>query len=110
MGNWDAMEYYAVLQTWLSGDVAAGPEHGGDLGKALGAVQALVYLMPGSTDQYFVAEEIEEEARLIPRCVFQPLVSPFGHVAEGRPECQPQIQAAIITCLRDGAGNPSAAM
>lgn len=98
-GNWDAMEYYVISQTWLSGDVAADPKFEGDLARALGEVQAKVYLMPGSTDQYFVAEEIEAESRLIPRCVYEPLVSPWGHTAEGRPECQAQIQAAISACL-----------
>lgn len=100
-GNWNAMEYYVVSQTWLSGDVAGDSEHAGDLSRALAKIEALVYLLPGSTDQYFVAEEIEQEAKLIPRCIFQPLESPFGHVAEGRPECQAQIQKAISTCLQE---------
>lgn len=45
------MEHHAVSSTWLHGDVAANPMHNGDLVSALGAVQALVHLLPGETDQ-----------------------------------------------------------
>jgi len=100
--GWDALDLYRVLHTWMNGDPAADPKYGGDLARALGDVQALVYLMPGSTDQYFVAEDIEKESMLIPRCIFQPLVSPFGHIVEFRPECQAQIQAGISACLSSG--------
>ncbi len=46
---------------WLRGDVSDNPTHNGDLRSALGAIEAQVYLMPGTTDQYFISEEIEEE-------------------------------------------------
>ena len=45
------------------------------------------------------SEEIEEEGALIPKCVFQPLESPMGHVAESAADMQPQIEAAIGACL-----------
>ena len=65
-----------------------------------------VYLMPGTTDQYFISEEIEEEGALIPQCVFQPLESPMGHVAESAADMQPQIEAAIGACLALAQGAP----
>ena len=102
---WDALDFYAVSDTWLRGDVSANPTHGGDLRKALGAIEATVHLMPGSTDQYFIAEEIADEAAMIPGCVFAPLVSPMGHVAESAADMQPQINGAIAACLAKSASN-----
>ena len=75
------------------------PTYRGDLAAALGSIEAKVYLMPSTTDQYFISEEIEKEGLMIPDCVFQPLVSPMGHIAESAPDMQPQIQAAIDACL-----------
>jgi len=97
--RWDALEYYVVSDTWLRGNVSDNPVYEGDLQKALGAIRALVYMMPGSTDQYFVAAEIAEQARMIPNCVLSPLESPMGHVAESAADMQPQIQSAIQACL-----------
>ena len=91
---------------WLRGDVSDNPTHNGDLRSALGAIEAQVYLMPGTTDQYFISEEIEEEGALIPQCVFQPLESPMGHVAESAADMQPQIEAAIGACLALAQGAP----
>lgn len=99
IGNWDALEHYVVSSTWLRGDVSNNPKHKGDLRSALQSIEALVYLMPGSTDQYFVAEDIKKQADMIPNCVYEPLVSPMGHAAERMPDRQPQINAAIAACL-----------
>jgi homoserine O-acetyltransferase len=47
--------------TWFHGDISADPRYGGDLVKALNAIQARVLLMPGETDLYFrVADNAAE--------------------------------------------------
>lgn len=101
--NWDAMEHYAVSSTWLRGDVSNNSTHKGDLRSALASIEALVYIMPGSSDQYFIADDIKDQAALIPNCVYEPLVSPMGHAAERMPDMQPQIDAAIAACLAKAA-------
>jgi len=98
--DWDAMEYYAVSDTWLHGDVSNNDQFKGDLKKALGSIKAKVYLMPGSTDQYFRMDEVEAESKMIPGCVFKPLISDKGHTAESQEACQPDINAAIADCLK----------
>ena len=45
------------------------------------SVSAAVLLMPCTTDQYFRAEEVREEARLLPNAVFCPIESDWGHRA-----------------------------
>jgi len=97
--NWDAMEYYVISDTWLHGDVSSNSAYNGDIKAALGAIKAKVFLLPGSTDQYFVAEDIEKESKLIPNCVYSPLASDFGHAAEFLPWTQGKINEAIQKCL-----------
>jgi len=97
--NWDAMEYYVVSETWCHGDVSANSKHNGDLKAALGSIQARVFLLPGSTDQYFLASEIQEEAKMIPKCVYKPIVSRFGHICEMIPWNQKSVNEAIRQCL-----------
>lgn len=101
--NWDAMEYYVVSDTWLSGDVSNNDTFKGDLKKALGSITAKVYVMPGKTDQYFQSEEIALQTQDIPNLVFQPIDSDFGHVVDDRPECQSAINEAIQRCLAETA-------
>ena len=99
--GWDAVSHWAVSSTWLHGDVSAnlGDTFGGDLSKALGSIDAKVVMLPGSTDQYFLAEEAAFQAAMIPRgeCVVLP--SPMGHVAERMADMQGRINAAIAACL-----------
>jgi len=101
--GWDALEFYEVSDTWLRGDVSRNPAHNGDLKSALNSIEALVYFLPGSTDQYFRAEEIAEEAKHIPNCIFKPLESPMGHLAESAQDMQEIINDAIQVCLRKSA-------
>ena len=53
--------------TWEAGDISRDPRYGGDLAKALAAIQARVLLMPGETDLYFrVADNAAELPHLRP--------------------------------------------
>ena len=70
----DAGNLYAQARCWDAGDISANPIYGGDLPRALAAIQARVLLMPGETDLYFrVADNALElphlrhgEMRVIP--------------------------------------------
>lgn len=70
----DAANLYAQARCWDAGDISANPLYGGDLTRALNAIQARVLLMPGETDLYFrVADNAAElphlrhgEMRVIP--------------------------------------------
>lgn len=70
----DAGNLHAQARCWDAGDISANPLHGGDLSRALQAIQARVLLLPGETDLYFrVADNAAElphlrhgEMRVIP--------------------------------------------
>jgi homoserine O-acetyltransferase/O-succinyltransferase len=73
-GQRDAANLYAQARCWDAGDISANVLYGGDLPKALAAIEARVLLMPGETDLYFrVADSALElphlrhgELRVIP--------------------------------------------
>ena len=97
--TWDVLEYYEVSDMWRRGDVSKNDVYRGDLKKALSAIRAAMWILPGNTDQYFRAEEIAEEAKMVPNATFEPLVSSMGHMAEFDDACQPAINKAIAAAL-----------
>ena len=97
--KWDALEYYEVSDTWRRGDASANERFNGDLKGALACIEAKMWILPGSTDQYFRAEEIALEASMVRDAVFQPLQSSLGHFAEFDESCQPAINNAISAAL-----------
>ena len=48
----DANNLLAMLWTWQNGDISANALYGGDFARALGAIKAQAYVMPGRTDLY----------------------------------------------------------
>jgi len=60
-GQRDAANLYAQARCWEAGDISANPLYGGDLQRALAAIQARVLLMPGETDLYFRVADSELE-------------------------------------------------
>lgn len=79
--GWDANNLLAKLATWQAGDISAGPLYNEDFELALGAIKARAILMPCTQDLYFPPEDNEIEAHHIPRAVFRPYNSPWGHCA-----------------------------
>ena len=79
--NWDANDLLSKLATWQRGDVSAGKIFKGDLGAALGSIQARTILMPCNQDLYFPPEDNRLEAEMIPGAQFRPISSDFGHCA-----------------------------
>lgn len=79
----DANNLLTMLWTWQNGDISDNPLYKGDLKKALGAIKAKAFVMPGSTDLYFPPEDSENEVAHMPNATFVPIKSVWGHFAGG---------------------------
>ena len=72
-----------MLWTWQNGDISDNELYKGDFKKALGAIKAKAYVMPGQTDLYFPPEDSEFEVANMPNAKFLPVPSIWGHFAGG---------------------------
>jgi len=79
----DANNLLTMLWTWQHGDISANALYGGDFRKALGAIKARAYVMPGETDLYFPPEDSRFEVAHMPNAEFVPIPSIWGHFAGG---------------------------
>lgn len=79
----DANNLLAMLWTWQNGDISDNETYGGDLTKALGAIKAKAFVMPGRTDLYFPPEDSEFEVANMPNAKLIPFESIWGHFAGG---------------------------
>lgn len=79
----DANNLLTMLWTWQNGDISANELYGGDLKKALGAIKAKAFVMPGRTDLYFPPEDSEFEVAHMPNAKLVPIESVWGHFAGG---------------------------
>jgi homoserine O-acetyltransferase len=79
----DANNLLAMLWTWQNGDISDNALYKGDFKKALDAIKAKAYVMPGSTDLYFPPEDSENEVAHMPNAKFIPIKSIWGHFAGG---------------------------
>ena len=78
----DANNLLTMLWTWQNGDISDNEVFGGDLAKALGAIKAKAYVMPGRTDLYFPPEDSENEVACMRRGTkLKPFESIYGHFA-----------------------------
>ena len=80
--SWDPEDLITLARMWQAGDVGtvAGD---GDYKKVLAGVTAKVLLMPCTTDQYFAAEDCEEEVQYLQNGIYNPIPSIWGHIAGG---------------------------
>ncbi|WP_419897305.1 alpha/beta fold hydrolase [Roseomonas sp. USHLN139] len=99
----DAANLYAQLRCWNAGDISANPLYGGDLEKALRAIEARVLLMPGATDLYFRTADNEAELPFLRHAQLSPIPSIWGHRA-GNPIGNPQDIAFIRAAVRNWLG------
>ena len=90
-----AANLYAQAMTWYHGDISADPRYGGDLAKALNAIQARVLLMPGETDLYFRVADNAAELPQLRHAELRPIPSIWGHRAGN-----PATNAADFAFLR----------
>jgi homoserine O-acetyltransferase len=76
-----AADLYAQLQTWDAGDISRDNRYGGDLARALAAIEARVLLMPGETDLYFRVADNAAELAHLRHAELRPIPSIWGHRA-----------------------------
>ena len=79
----DANNLLTMLWTWQHGDISANQLYGGDFKKALGAIKAKAFVMPGKTDLYFPPEDSEFEVAHMPNAELRVISSIWGHFAGG---------------------------
>ena len=77
----DANNLLAMLWTWQNGDIGDNELYGGDFRKALGAIKAKAFVMPGRTDLYFPPEDSEIEVAHMPNAELRVFESSYGHFA-----------------------------
>ncbi|NLH80321.1 MAG: alpha/beta fold hydrolase [Phyllobacteriaceae bacterium] len=79
----DANNLLTMLWTWQNGDISDNELYHGDFVKALGAIKAKTYVMPGATDLYFRVADSENEVAAMPNATLIPIPSVWGHFAGG---------------------------
>jgi homoserine O-acetyltransferase len=91
----DPLDLLAQFRTWQHGDIAANALYGGDLPKALAAIEAQVLLMPGDHDLYFQVDDNRLELEHLKRGTLMPIPSVWGHRAGNPGAAQPEDRAFI---------------
>jgi homoserine O-acetyltransferase/O-succinyltransferase len=94
-----AANVYAQALTWQEADISAGELYGGDLPRALAAIQARVLLMPGSTDLYFRVADNEADLPYLKHAELAVIDSIWGHRA-GSPADIPEDLAFLKAKVR----------
>ncbi len=94
-----AADLYAQARCWDASDISANELHGGDLHRALGAIEARVLLLPGSTDLYFRVADNEAELPWLRHAELNPIPSVWGHGA-GSPKGNKQDEAFLRDAVR----------
>ncbi|MFN7166986.1 MAG: alpha/beta fold hydrolase [Pannonibacter sp.] len=79
----DANNLLTMLWTWQNGDISDNELYNGDFRKALGAIKAKAYVMPGRTDLYFPPEDSEFEVAHMPNAKLIVFETVWGHFAGG---------------------------
>ncbi|MGF1568771.1 MAG: alpha/beta fold hydrolase [Nodosilinea sp.] len=99
----DPHNLLAMIETWLHCDVSDNPVYRGNYPQAMAAISAPTLVMPSTTDLYFTPEDCEAEAALIPRGVYRPIPSIWGHRA-GNPYQNPADEAFIQQAVAELLG------
>jgi homoserine O-acetyltransferase len=97
---YDANDLLCVLSSWQRADISDNALYGGDLPKALAAIEARAIIMPCSTDLYFPADDSRVEVQLLRNAELRILDSKFGHVAGG-PGRVPRDTAFVEAAIAD---------
>ncbi len=80
----DANNILAMIWTWQHADLSANPKFNGDYGKALAAIEAKTFVMPGKTDMYFPPEDSAIEVAHMQHADLRVIPSVWGHYAGGK--------------------------
>ncbi len=81
--TWDANDLLAMLWTWQQADLSAHDAYGGDVARALGAIEARTIVMPCRTDLYFSSEDSAIEVAQMKNAELRVIDSDWGHIAGG---------------------------
>ncbi len=95
-----AANLYAQALAWTHGDIADNALYGGDLSRALAAIQAKVLLMPSETDLYFRVADNAAELPHLAEAALRPIPSIWGHRA-GNPNADATDAAFIRAGVAD---------
>ena len=95
----DPADLLAQFWTWQHADISANALYGGDLPRALSAIEARVLLMPGDHDLYFQVDDNRLELPHLRHAELHPIPSVWGHRA-GNPLNQPEDRAFIETHVK----------
>jgi homoserine O-acetyltransferase/O-succinyltransferase len=113
VGFWEAFflpkdpnNLLTMLWTWQNGDISDNEIYDGDFKKALGAINAKAYVMPGQTDLYFPPEDSAFEVANMPNAKLLPVPSIWGHFAGG-PATNPDDAKFIDNALKELLRAPS---
>ena len=79
----DANNLLTMLWTWQNGDISANDAFKGDFDRALAAIKAKAFVMPGKTDLYFPPDDSEYEVSKMPNAELRVIPSIWGHFAGG---------------------------
>jgi homoserine acetyltransferase len=85
---------------WQHGDISDNELYRGDFKKALAAIKAKAYVMPGQTDLYFPPEDSQFEVAHMPNAKFLPVPSIWGHFAGG-PGTNPEDVKFLDAALKE---------
>ena len=96
----DANNLLCQLWTWQHADISNNPLYGGDLPRALGAIEAKALIMPGETDLYFQVEDNRREVKHLRQGELRPIPSIWGHRA-GNPLGNPADERFIAEAVRE---------
>jgi homoserine O-acetyltransferase len=72
-------DHIAMLDAWQHADISHDPRYVGELDRALAAIRARCLVMPSTTDMYFSAAEIVNEAKQIHDARIHPIETVWGH-------------------------------
>ncbi len=100
----NAEDLLSMIDTWYQSDISDNSIFGGDLAKALAAIQARAIVMPSTTDLYFTVADSAAETKLIPRAELRPIESIWGHRA-GNPIQEPADEAVLRRAVRELLGD-----
>ena len=90
-----AANVYAQALAWYHADIADNALYGGNLPRALAAIQARVLLLPSETDLYFRVADNEAESHHLAHAELHPIPSIWGHRAGN-----PNVDAADAAFLK----------
>lgn len=94
-----AANLYAQALAWYHADISDNALYGGDLSRALQAIQAQVILLPSETDLYFRVADNAAELAHLRRGELRPIPSIWGHRA-GNPNVVPADAEFISAAVR----------